>query len=366
MRVANSDTLLLALTACGGLASAPIRAGDQEFVVKEDEAQRALKLDRTARTDPAQVCRFFRTTLSEGAERGKLSDQFAAWMKARSAMICAGGGDGEVQGRCGASFPPRRRYVTSEVMAVRAADPSVDWVDANDFTDSLDEARGGPLKELPANTAVDWTRVLRNSRIEPDGDGCNFAAVTIVDAGGVASAGSRYVVPLSALSEAAGGEAPSVALKRAADERRAATARVFKEEAETGRCSADHVDYLRKVLSGTKGAFDGMGSGSYPQFFNGVGHEILVASGTATPVEFNAGIGGELHVFAFQFSRDLRIEVLDKDRYAVTQDSPYRSLLTRMFELPSQSRVLQANAGERITVNVTGYGCTLVLALNRL
>jgi len=357
--------MLLTLTACGGLASAPIRAGDQEFVVREDEAQRALKLDRTARKDPAQVCRFFRTTLSEGAERGKVSDQFAAWMKARSSMICNGDGK-EAGGRCGPTFAPRRRYLTSVAIAVRAEDPSVDWVDASDFTDSLNETRGGPLRELPANTAVDWTRVLRNSRSEPEEDGCNFAAVTIVDAGGVASAGSRYVLPLSALSEAPGGEAPSVALKRAVDERRAATARIFKEEVETGRCSAGHVDYLRKVLSGTKEAFDGMGSGSYPQFFNGVGHEILVASGTATPVEFNAGIGGELHVFAFQFSRDLRLEVLDKDRYAVTQDSPYGSLLTRMFELPGQSRVLQANAGEKITVNVTGYGCTLVLAVNKL
>ena len=352
------------MTACAGSPS-PIRAGDQEFLVKEDEAHRALKLDRTARTDPTGVCRFFRTTLSDDAERGKFSEQFAAWMKARSGMICAGQG-AEARGRCGPSFPAKRRYLTNESMAIRAEDPAVDWVDASDLTDALDETRGGPLRELPANTAVDWTRVLRNSRSGPEEDGCSFAAVTIVDAGGVVSAGSRYVVPLSGLSEAPGGEAPGVALKRAADERRAATARVFKEEVETGRCAAHHVDYLRKVLSGTKEAFDGMASGGSPQFFHGLGHEIVVATGQPTAVEFNAGIGGELHLFAFQFSHDLRIEALDKDRYPVTANSPYGALLSRMFAIATQSRAMQANAGEIITVNVTGNGCTLVLALNKL
>lgn len=361
--------IVLGLLACTGSSVVPIQAGGREFLVKEAEAHRALKLDKTARVDQRRVCEVFDVTLSDDAERQKVSEQFAAWMEARSKMLCpdrnVAGHKGAAQ--CGPPFPkPKRRYLAVDALAILPEAQGIDWADSNDFNDSLDESRGGRVSELPANTAVDFTGVLRDSRTAQKDDACVFAAITVVDAGGAVQAGRRYVVPLSSLSEASVGEPPGVALRREAEERRQATARAFKDEAETGRCSTEHVDYLRKVLSGTKQLFDGMRSGSYPQLFDAIGHEMLVASDEGAPATFKAVVGGEIHLFSFQFSQDLRMDVLDGAGYPVTQDSSYGPLLMRTLRIGGQSRILQANAGEKITVNVKGRGCTLVVAMTRL
>jgi hypothetical protein len=227
----------------------------------------------------------------------------------------------------------------------------VDKANPDDFGDSYS------VKTFPANTTVDVLRGLRNAR----NDQCAFAAVRVVDAGGVVPAGGEYVVPLSSLSETSTGQLPADGVRQAREKRTQEAKEMAEEELRTGRCVQPHVDDLRRQELAIEQLLPKPGSSVYTV----VGNKLVVATREGAALTIDVGLPGEHHVIAVSYSTKLKLSVLDDQDYPVTTESPLLELARTATHLPSEATVVSASGNSRIKVQVSGGGCTLVMAIRR-
>jgi hypothetical protein len=167
------------------------------------------------------------------------------------------------------------------------------------------------------------------------------------------------------------GEAPELAAARtsltvakardrasAAAQRRAAEARkALSDESRSGRCTDEHHAAFEVAVNQAKHVFTASDG------WDLVGHDMLPATESGAKLSLRTGIGGETHIFALGFA-PLELEVRDRHGYPVTLESNFVQMFLYMSQ-HSQSRVVQANMGEEIEIQVKGVGCVLAMAFKR-
>lgn len=74
-----------------------------------------------------------------------------------------------------------------------------------------------------------------------------------------------------------------------------------------------------------------------------------------------------MHVLAFHYDRDMKLEVRDSDGYLVSNESMYGGAIGQMFmdQLGWSTRAFRARAGTPIQVKLLGQGCALLVVVRR-
>jgi hypothetical protein len=186
-----------------------------------------------------------------------------------------------------------------------------------------------------------------------------------------ASTRTEATTPGSATGRADGNAVDRAGEERArrAELRRAEHEKIVHEIA-TGRCDAEHVDDARSLVQETKQLANTLFSRDLWQL---VYHRLLVPAGANTrekkPGESSVTLrivsGGELHVIAMGFGKELHLEVIAGDGYPVRNRSPLGAALISMTQTDFPSRVFEARAGDNVVVNVRGFGCVTLMVLQK-
>jgi hypothetical protein len=141
---------------------------------------------------------------------------------------------------------------------------------------------------------------------------------------------------------------------------RAERAREFDDEVRTGKCTDRHASELQGVLQQTKMIFDQIGSGHSTDWFTSISSDILVATPDGARVPQDSFLGGEFHIFAV--SREpVTLDVRDaRGNRAGMQSLWERALGGIAAGGSTDSRVLQANTLQDVTIRLKGHGCAIV------
>ncbi len=362
--------------ACGG--GATLQAGGTRFAVSEKEAGMAHEYERTVGSDPRHACDNWKRDVADiesphaatalGGIVGYTatsSDGFKAWANARRDEACAGAA---ASSSCGAPLPnPERRYLAEQTTAL-PANPGAEGVDVMEFLNPPPYA-----PQLPPNTSLDVIRLLRNRAADesvPDAEGCPFALVRIVDAGGDVQPGRLYAVPRKVLAEHSSGLSAAEQAQRGAEKQAAAAKKMAGDEVTSGRCSEAHVDVLQQGLVVLASYLEtSTRSANNSDIFELGAHAFAVATDTITPWSLAMGIGGEEHIFAVAFApfgpTGTTFEVVDDQGYPVKTPSRLAQMVFTAFNQPTTGYVLQANAHQTLKMNLKGHGCVLLVAIRR-
>ncbi len=234
-----------------------------------------------------------------------------------------------------------------------------------------------PTTWLPQNTSVDIVR-----RLELRGSGrqtCGVLAVRIVDAGGAVEPGMVLAVRADLVVAQPSGPSPTEGLKRKLTEVKAARERAaaekqravaaskerLDEEIRSGRCHADSVSALRPVLNHlTTTWFPTNPSSVHIDGWVLLGHRFEVASDAPFSLTIGSSLGGETHVFSVGRASTALV-LKDGQGYPVTMSSPYAAHMGPDYGMSVVGRQVQASTAEKLTVDVTGHGCVLVVAFQK-
>jgi hypothetical protein len=228
---------------------------------------------------------------------------------------------------------------------------------------------------LPPNTLVEVVRILPNRS-----GNCSRALATVVDSGGQAIDADALIIDKEDLSTTAyegvsaqayvaqqkeahrlEEEARRVGETRRAEVAARAATIAAADEVASGRCSQDHYDTLQRAIQWSKFVFSTMNNGN--EVFSEVGHEVLVATPKGRKFSLQIGAGGELHLLAISFAQ-VSLDAIDHSGYSSTASSSYGRIVWGRFDLGGHdSRVIQANNGEHVAVEVRGSTCTTVIAI---
>jgi hypothetical protein len=221
----------------------------------------------------------------------------------------------------------------------------------------------------PAFTEVD---VLRDWKGPSDERTCSYSVARIIDAGGVLPPGTLVILQTTRLTDTRPqGSSASASVnqnkesalrqeqsKQADNEKFAAVA---AKEIRTGKCSEERTDELRALLPNMKSCVENMDRDAV---FTLVAHEFYVASPTAVPLSIRLGRRGEYHLFAVSH-RPVQIELKDRNGSTVKTQSLYHEVASN-FGGGYDSRSVEANAGDKATVKLSGGGCALITVFHKL
>ena len=136
---------------------------------------------------------------------------------------------------------------------------------------------------------------------------------------------------------------------------------VLTEELVTGRCEAQRAEELERKLARLSEQLKSPDSGDG---FSLIHHELLVATGEGTPVPLEDLAGGELHLFAIGFD-PVQIAVRDVHGNSLGLEDPLERTLPGRAGFPIASRVVLVNADDKLSIKVSGTGCTLLVTARR-
>lgn len=151
-------------------------------------------------------------------------------------------------------------------------------------------------------------------------------------------------------------------------EQAAVRAATRAEEVKTKRCTQEHHSQLQQAMRLTQETLDTRRDWEAEtrgtSYFSLLAHDILVATPQGTPFQFSAGVGGDMHVFAFA-EGSVELQIRDAKGFELTEKSEWSRIL-RFSNLNDDGRAFQANAGESYSIGVKGTGCALVLVFRRM
>ena len=134
---------------------------------------------------------------------------------------------------------------------------------------------------------------------------------------------------------------------------------VLTEELVTGHCEAQRAEEMERTLARV---FEKLKAPESGEGFSLIRHQLLVATGDGTNVTLEALAGGALHLFAIGFD-PVKLEVRDLHGNEAGLEDPLERTLGEAG--PTASRVVEVNADEKLSVKVSGTGCTLVVTARR-
>jgi len=155
--------------------------------------------------------------------------------------------------------------------------------------------------------------------------------------------------------------------EEAAKEREQAA--LSEKETSTGRCDPKRYavaqDYVRGAIDDLQAMSRNIAEyGNRYITFTEIGHETVVATEAGTKLSMKVGLGGQVHVVAVGFGK-FALEVLDHNGYPATRESDIASAVASRRPGFYDSRMLNANNGERLAINVKGRGCVMVVAVRQ-
>lgn len=149
--------------------------------------------------------------------------------------------------------------------------------------------------------------------------------------------------------------------ERVEAQRQAALKQRLDEEVRTGRCSDKSAGHLRRILGGASQVFSSSATG---EVWQPVGHRLEVATNDPVVLTIDAGLGGEVHVFAVGYSKTT-LSVSDGQGYDVKDHSPWEDAFWTAFGMRAEGIQARTNVHERLAAKVRGKGCVLVFAMQK-
>lgn len=357
--------LVFCLLGCGGTVKR-VRSAEFSLSGRETTLAEEYEAGEPKGASPMARCGYWQERASEA--RGshivgvvdwpaEYFSRLHKWVDAKRDDACSGSGDGTATAKstapdkCGSPKKPLRKYLATATRASLASGPG--GIEGDNSVDSLSFGDGPTALALPANTVVEFVRVLPDMRKGT----CMFAEVRIVDAGGVAKVGASYVVPVEKLADEGDGPSIAEATAKAKEEKKKAAQATLEKEVADGKCSDDHVDALRGVANGVPKILDDVMVTS---------KLYKVATATGVELEWTPTLGGEYHLVVVGFAA-FKLKVTDGQAYAVKTESRYADAVRTLVNLrPTDGREVNATAGDKYKVRIEGLGCVLVMVLRKI